>query len=107
MAAEGGNNIVWFTYTGQEEIPVEATHIFVDIKIVPRRAFYRHPNIEEVICLDRVKKIEYAAFEYCPKLRCVIMPGGEVVEECAFNECTALMYVECGKLEIIKTHAFS
>ena len=86
MAAEGGINIVWFTYTGQEDIPFEATHIIVDATFIPRRgAFCDHPSIVEVICLDRVKKIEYAAFEYCPNLRRVIMSGVEVVEECAFN----------------------
>ena len=107
MAAEGGGNIVWFTYTGQEEIPDEATHIFIDVRVVPRRAFYEHPNIIEVICHESVEKIEEEAFRLCPSLRRVIMPGVKILEERAFNECTALEDIlECGKLKIIKEYAF-
>ena len=49
MAAEGGN-IVRFIYTGAEGeiIPRDATHVLLDIKIIPARAFYNHPNIVEV-----------------------------------------------------------
>ena len=34
------------------------------------------------------------------------MPGVRVIEKRAFNECEALTYVECGKLEIIGAWAF-
>lgn len=36
MAAEGDNNITWFTYAGAdgEVIPDDATHVFVDVKII-------------------------------------------------------------------------
>ena len=106
MAAEVENNIVWFTYTGQEEIPNEATHIIVDIRIVPRMAFRGNRNIVEVICLDKVERIEVEAFFNCPSLRRVIMPGVKIVEEDSFQYCEALTDVECGKLEIIKSNAF-
>ena len=107
MAAEGGNNIVWFTYTGQEEIPDEATHIIVDVRTIPRRAFYCHRNIVEVICHEDVKQIGKDAFIECPNLRRVIMPGVKVVEWRAFQHCEAITHVECCKLEIIKELAFS
>ena len=94
MAAEGGNNIVRYLYRGEESeiIPREATHITVaeDCTFVRARAFHRHPNIVEVICHARVKKIERSAFFECPNLRRVIMPGVKIVEEEAFFECRAL-----------------
>jgi hypothetical protein len=110
MAAEGGVIIIRFTYTGAvgENIPDEATHIAVaeDCTFVRTRAFYRHPNIVEVICHDKVKKIERSAFFLCPKLRRVVMPGVKKVEEEAFDNCRALEDVECGKLEVLKGWAF-
>ena len=69
MAAEGdnnNNNIVRFTYTGRGEIPDEATHIFVDATVIDYAAFEDHPNIIEVICHERVEKIEGRAFWECP-----------------------------------------
>ena len=108
MAAEAdSNNIIRFTYTGEENIPREATHIFVDAAFVPDQAFNRHPNIVELICHDKVKKIKMGAFRCCPSLRRVIMPGVKEVEGWgAFEDCRALEDVECGKLEIIGVLAF-
>ena len=103
MASEGGNIIIRFTYTGQENnIPEEATHIFVDVAVILANAFDRHPHIIEVKCHDRVIKIETRAFSFCPSLRRVIMLGVKEVERGAFNNCPVLTDVECGKLEIIK-----
>ncbi len=107
MAAEGGNDIVWFTYTGEEDIPRQATHVFVDVKIIRYGAFDRHQNIVEVICDDKVEKIERQAFGRCPSLRRVIMRGVKIVEELAFLGCFALEYVACGKLETIGGYAFN
>ncbi len=108
MAAVGGNNITWFTYTGAdgEEIPDDATHVFVDAKIIPECAFDRHHNIVEVICRDRVEKIEEFAFVNCFSLRRLIMRGVKVAERGAFKRCGALTDVECGKLKIIGEEAF-
>ena len=107
MEAEGDNNVVWFTYTGQEFIPEEATHIVVQgIAVIPAGAFEEHLYIEEVICHDRVEKIELCAFYKCPFLRRVIMPGVKIVETQAFFECEDLTEVECDKLEIIGECAF-
>ena len=71
MAAVGGNNnIVRFTYTGEDDIPDDATHVtVVNVTFVRRRAFERHPNIVEVICHEDVEKIESFAFCDCPSLR--------------------------------------
>eukprot|EP00573_Skeletonema_grethae_P012718 CAMPEP_0201710204 /NCGR_PEP_ID=MMETSP0578-20130828/58508_1 /ASSEMBLY_ACC=CAM_ASM_000663 /TAXON_ID=267565 /ORGANISM="Skeletonema grethea, Strain CCMP 1804" /LENGTH=302 /DNA_ID=CAMNT_0048199225 /DNA_START=98 /DNA_END=1006 /DNA_ORIENTATION=- len=101
-----GDNIVWFTYTGQEDIPRDATHIFVSVRVILRLTFRGHPNIVEVICDEDVEKIEERAFARCPRLRRVIMPGVKIVEQDAFFGCEALADVECGKLEIIKRSAF-
>ena len=112
MAAEGGGAavIVRFTYTGAigERIPREATHITIaeDCTFVRARAFIRHQNIVEVICHDKVERIEREAFDSCPKLRRVIMPGVKIVEGLAFGDCRALTDVECDKLEIIEQEAF-
>eukprot|EP00573_Skeletonema_grethae_P001940 CAMPEP_0201689684 /NCGR_PEP_ID=MMETSP0578-20130828/3240_1 /ASSEMBLY_ACC=CAM_ASM_000663 /TAXON_ID=267565 /ORGANISM="Skeletonema grethea, Strain CCMP 1804" /LENGTH=78 /DNA_ID=CAMNT_0048174405 /DNA_START=42 /DNA_END=274 /DNA_ORIENTATION=- len=78
MAAEGGN-IVRFTYTGEEVIPDDVTHVFVDVKTIRGRAFQWHQNIVEVICHDKVEKIEEEAFSGCPSLRRVIMRGVKIV----------------------------
>ena len=116
MEVEGGN-IVWFTYTGTEDIPDDVreriTHLVLDIEAVPADSFRDYngdggelPNLLEVICRDVVKKIGKWAFADCQKLRRVIMPGVEVVEECAFSYCEDLEYVECDQLKIIRTNAF-
>ena len=91
MAAEGGN-IVRFTYTGAdgEIIPRDATHVFVDVTTIPARAFDRHRNIVEVICHDRVEKIEEYAFRCCSSMKRLFMPGVKVVGSRAFSGCPAL-----------------
>eukprot|EP00985_Skeletonema_marinoi_P029223 scaffold27218_cov227-Skeletonema_marinoi.AAC.3 len=98
MAADG-----YFIYTGREVIPPGATRVRIDesVTVIPAWAFDENPNIVEVKCHDRVKTVGRSAFYNCPSLRRVIMPGVEVVEDCAFAECEALTIVECGKLEII------
>eukprot|EP00986_Skeletonema_menzelii_P006790 scaffold2578_cov136-Skeletonema_menzelii.AAC.6 len=111
MAAEAaGGNIVWFTYTGAvgEVIPRDATHVIVGkfVTVILAAAFEDRPNIEVVICHDKVERIEQDAFLICLSLRRVIMPGVKIVEEGAFRECIALTDVECGKLEIIEEGAF-
>ena len=111
MAAEGGGNIIWFTYTGTdgEVIDDEATHVIVDknCTVVRAYAFRNHPSIVEVICHENVEKIEQEAFLWCPSLRRVVMRGVKVVEGSAFHCCEALTDVECDKLEIIKEYALS
>ena len=111
MAAEGdNNNFMRYVYRGEdgERIPDGTTHIIVgkDVTFVRTRAFYEHDDIIEVICHGRVEKIEAWAFNDCPSMRRVTMPGVKEVEEEAFSECRALTDVECGKLEIIGRGAF-
>ena len=110
MAAEG-DNIRWYTHTGDRRVPDDATHVIVDasVTVIPADAFSEHPNIVEVIFdVNGVngKKVEEFAFTRCPSLRRVIMPGVEIVEGSAFIECYSLTDVECGKLEIISEYAF-
>ena len=108
MAAEGDNNFIRYVYRGEEDevIPLEATHITVLAKVIPRRAFQSHPNIVEVICSERVKKIKNSAFCNCPYLHRVIMPNVKIVEGRAFYNCGELTDVECGQLEVIRRTAF-
>ena len=89
-------------------VPDHITHLLIDksVSTVRRRAFYEHPNIQEVICHACVNKIGREAFSKCPNLRRVIMRGVKVIEEYAFNECNTLSYIECGKLESIGERAF-
>ena len=77
----------------------------ISCTFVRGRAFWKHPNIIEVICHHRVEKIEEWAFYYCPNLRRVIMPGVKIFEYGAFCNCKALTDVECGKLEVMKERA--
>ena len=111
MAAEGGDIIVRFIYTGAEgeRIPDGVTHVTVagDCTFVLAEAFYRHRNIVEVICHKDVEKIETCAFFNCLHLRRVIMPGVKIVGASAFWRCEALTDVEFGKLEIIGARAFN
>jgi len=99
-----------YIYRGEdgERIPDDVTHVTVnaDVTVVLRMAFCMHPNIVEVICHDKVEKIEQEAFYECPSLRRVIMPGVTIAEDRAFRGCRALTDVECDKLEIIKAQAF-
>ena len=97
----------YYIFTG-EVVPDHVTHVLVDkaLKFVRKRAFLRHPNIEEVICHDGVKNIELNAFYQCRRLRRVIMSGVKEIDEYAFNRCRALTYIECSKLERIGGCAF-
>ena len=113
MAAEGGSVmiiIIRYIYRGEvgEVIPREATHITVaeDCTFVHAEAFRGHHKIVEIICHDKVEKIEAEAFAHCSSMRRVIMPGVKIVERWAFYGCPALEDVECGKLEIIGASAF-
>ena len=110
VAAEGGYNIVRFTYTGAEgeRIPDEATHITVgnSCTFVRANSFSGHRNIVELVCHLYVKTIERHAFNNCPSLRRVIMPGVKIVETGAFFCCTALTDVECGMLKAVAHEAF-
>ena len=100
----------YYVFTGRDDevIPRRVTHVLIDkaLKFVRARAFLMHPNIEEVICHAGIEKIESWTFHGCPRLKRVIMPGVKVVERGAFDCCTALIYIECGKLEIIGEQAF-
>ena len=109
MAAESDNiTPIWFTYTGEEVIPEDATHIVVQgMAVIPERTFEDHPNIVEVICHEDVTKIEECAFSCCYSLRRVIMPGVKEVRYAAFECCYVLSDVECGELEIVGDEAFS
>ena len=102
--------IITHVYRGEEGeiIPREATHIIVgeDVTFVRERAFRNHPNIVEVICHEKVEKIEFWAFDCCPNLRRVIMPGVKIVGESAFEGCRALTDMKFDKLEIIEIEAF-
>jgi len=111
MAAEGGDFIIRrYIYRGVEGevIPRHVTHVIVDelTTVVLAQAFWEHPNIIEIICHDKVERIEEDAFYSCTSLRRVIMPGVKIIEANACSECATLTDVECGKLEIIKDCAF-
>ncbi len=84
MSARGDNNFMRYVYMGEEDevIPRGATHIIVheDVTVIRRLAFFRHPNIVEVICHDKVEKIENRAFAFCHSLIRDIMPGVKIVE---------------------------
>ena len=109
MSDEGDNNFVRYLYTGEdgEHIPFGATHITVheDVTII-REAFWRYREVVEVICHDKVERIEQHAFVDCALLKRVIMPGVTIVEEEAFAGCYALTEVDCSKLEIVGDGAF-
>ena len=100
----------YYIFTGRdgEVVPRHVTHVLIDkaLKFVPAWAFYNHFKIQEVICHDGVEKIEKYAFNNCPSLRRVIMPGVKVVAQYAFSYCAALTHIEWDKLERIGQSAF-
>eukprot|EP00985_Skeletonema_marinoi_P022823 scaffold14768_cov114-Skeletonema_marinoi.AAC.4 len=100
--------IGYYIYTGREAVPRHVTRVRIheSVTVIPARAFYMNPSIVELECHDRVKTVRERAFDECPSLRIVIMPGVEVVGGYAFCECKALTDVECGKLERIEGCAF-
>ena len=108
MAAEGV--IVRFVYRGGgwDTVPRSATHVTIDdsVTVIPTMLFYEHPNIVEVDCHAGVMKIESMAFQECPRLERLILPGVEIMEELACRNCDALTYIECPKLEKIELSPF-
>ena len=67
---------------GVNLVPRNATHIRVheSVNVIPRAAFYRHPNLVEFECHVGVEKIEGddAVYE-CPASKRVKMPGVKIV----------------------------
>ena len=98
-----------YVYTGEDLPPRGATHVSIDksITAIPSELFWEHPNIMELICHIGVKKIQRQAFENCPRLKRLVIPGVEEVEEDAFCACKAIEHVECDRLKIIRRLAFS
>eukprot|EP00984_Skeletonema_dohrnii_P010964 scaffold4329_cov76-Skeletonema_dohrnii-CCMP3373.AAC.2 len=98
----------YYIFTGGV-VPRHVTRVRIDefITVIPARAFEGQRNITELDCHIGVKIVREFAFNECPSLRRVIMPGVKVVVAGAFWDCKALTYVECGKLEIIRSGAFS
>ena len=103
MAADG-----YYIYNGTGVIPAGVTRVRIheSVTVISADAFCENPNIEELECHHRVKKVGREAFYNCPSLRRVRMPGVEVVEGWAFANCYALTIVECSKLERIEESAF-
>ena len=103
-------NIIKYIYRGEEDevIPIGVTHVTIhkDVTSIRADAFAGHRNIIEVVCHDKVERIEQDAFHCCRSLERVIMRGVKVVEEGAFVCCKALTDVECDKLEIIQQNGF-
>ena len=100
-----------YIYTGgdHDDIPDDVTHVTIDesITIIPTELFIEHQSIVELICHDGVKRIEMSAFESCPRLRRVVIPGVEDIKRCAFLCCEGLEHVECNKLERLGDSAFA
>ena len=97
----------YYMFTGGA-VPRQVTRVRIhkSVSVIPARAFFQHPNIEEVVFHDGVKKVKANTFYCCPSLRRVVMPGVKEVKRRAFWKCVALTDIECGKLEIIGHGAF-
>ncbi len=104
------NNSTRYIYKGRrdEYIPGHVTHIIVreDVTVVRSGAFFGHFNVIEVICHDKVERIEEDAFNHCRSLKRVIMPGVTIVKMLAFYQCFDLVDVQCDSLERIGYEAF-
>ena len=110
MAEEGGDNYVFVYMGGDQEVPLDITHVRVhkSVKIITRGAFRYCRNLVSIEIHDGVEIIEGKAFWGCKFLRGIKLPGVRVIEESAFYNCTALVDVEFGdKLETIGKWAFA
>ena len=106
---QGDDNDI-FVYDGTQPVPdrVRRARIHKDVKIIPRRAFYRRYHLIYVEFHDGVEIIEEQAFNYCNSLRSAIkLLGVKIISRWAFDNCHRLTDVEFGdKLETIEIAAF-
>jgi len=88
------------------------------VEVIERGAFNSCEALTDVEC-GKLEIIGESAFFCCESLGGINLPSAKIVEGCAFWGCTALTNVifgkelesaltdvECGKLEIIRHHAF-
>ncbi len=96
-----------FVYTGGQA-PHNVRRVRVDesTDAIADEAFWNNPYLENIEMHNRVGRIGYQAFRYCPALKWIKLPGVEVIEYGAFADC-GLEYVEFGdKLRSIEECAF-
>ena len=97
-----------FVYSGGQA-PYNVRHVRVDesIDAIADEAFWNNPYLEYIEMHNRVGRIGYQAFRYCPALKGIKLSGVEVIEYGAFADCGLLEYVEFGnKLRSIEECAF-
>lgn len=105
---EDDDSISIFVYTGGQA-PYNVRHVRVDesIDAIADEAFWNNPYLEYIEMHNRVGRIGYQAFRYCPALKGIKLPGVEIIEYGAFADCCGLEYVEFGnKLRTIEECAF-
>ena len=74
----GGDNIVWFLYTGQDnsEIPRDVTHARIDpsVKVIAAGAFRGCEQLVAVELCEGLELIGQSAFYSCKSLKCFKAP---------------------------------
>ncbi len=96
-----------FVYIGGQA-PYHVRHVRVDesIDAIADEAFWNNTYLENIVH-NRVGRVGYQAFRYCPALKWIKLPGVEVIEYGAFADCCGLEHVEFGnKLRSIEECAF-
>jgi len=109
MMADNGNNNVFVYMGGDQRVPRNVTHVRVhkSVKIISQHAFFCCDFLVSIEMHDGVEIIEEMAFSDIHSLRGIKMPGVRVIENQAFEHCTALEDVEFGdKLETVGSDAF-
>jgi len=92
----------WIYKGDNEKIPWSVTHIRVECKYIPPRAFYCHLRLQEVELSTEVKSIGESAFFRCPLLQQVRFVSGNTsrkssrlthIGDRCFSDCTSLHYI--------------
>jgi hypothetical protein len=106
MADQAGEDI--FVYTGGIA-PQHVVNAIIDesVEEIDNEAFYRHPNLQSVVCHAGLLKVGTKAFQNCSSLQRVKMPGAKIIETFAFSCCRSLTNVEFDKLETVGQAAFN
>ena len=93
---EVGEDQYWI-YTGEGEVPADATHVRVsdDVTVLPARAFSSRGRLVAVELNDGLVEIGKEAFRSCSLLKYVRIPSSvTTIGEWAFEDCRKLNHME-------------
>ena len=108
-AEEAGEDQYWI-YTGEAEVPEDATYVRVsdNVTVLQGHTFFGRERLVSVELNEGLVDIGNSAFYSCSSLECIEIPSSvETIGKCAFSGCIKLNRVELpdGRLEAIMNEA--